>query len=225
MTVVYINVLLCCQKAALRFLPPLAGRCPKFADFSHFLEELVIASGSHTAENARVCPPIPAIASTFSASSALEKPLPPRGIGKHRPVFRHSRRHGSHVALKKLPFSHSSPQAYHARSGTARPARGPCLERHGWPGPEPSRHLSPFGGRSPPILAAGKFIMAYDVCMALIVAFTTWRGAVKGVAWQIAGIAALVLCFLFATPVSLAIAPLIRSSLPSIAGSPCWQPT
>lgn len=56
--------------------------------------------------------------------------------------------------------------------------------------------------------------MAYDVCMALIVAFTTWRGAVKGVAWQIAGIAALVLCFLFATPVSLAIAPLIKVQPP-----------
>jgi uncharacterized membrane protein required for colicin V production len=56
--------------------------------------------------------------------------------------------------------------------------------------------------------------MAYDVCMALIVAFTTWRGAVKGVAWQVAGIAALVLCFLFATPVSLAIAPLIKVQPP-----------
>lgn len=56
--------------------------------------------------------------------------------------------------------------------------------------------------------------MVYDLVMAAIVLFTTWRGAAKGVAWQLAGIAALVLCFLFATPVSLAIAPLIKIDPP-----------
>lgn len=56
--------------------------------------------------------------------------------------------------------------------------------------------------------------MIYDLVMAAIVLFTTWRGAAKGVAWQLAGIAALVLCFLFATPVSLAIAPLIKIDPP-----------
>lgn len=56
--------------------------------------------------------------------------------------------------------------------------------------------------------------MIYDLVMAAIVLFTTWRGAARGVAWQLAGIAALVLCFLFATPVSLAIAPLIKIDPP-----------
>jgi uncharacterized membrane protein required for colicin V production len=56
--------------------------------------------------------------------------------------------------------------------------------------------------------------MVYDLVMAAIVLFTTWRGAAKGVAWQLAGIAALVLCFLFSTPVSLAIAPLIKIDPP-----------
>lgn len=56
--------------------------------------------------------------------------------------------------------------------------------------------------------------MVYDLCMLAILAFTTIRGAAKGVAWQIAAIAALVLCFLFATPVSLVVAPMIHLDPP-----------
>ncbi|HTI49512.1 MAG TPA: CvpA family protein [Planctomycetaceae bacterium] len=51
--------------------------------------------------------------------------------------------------------------------------------------------------------------MWYDVGMLVIVAFTTIHGAAKGMAWQLAAIAALVLCFLFATPLSLVVAPAI----------------
>lgn len=56
--------------------------------------------------------------------------------------------------------------------------------------------------------------MAYDLCMLAVLAFTTVRGAMKGVAWQLAAIAALVLCFLFATPLSVVVAPLIHVDPP-----------
>ncbi|MGQ0635337.1 MAG: CvpA family protein [Planctomycetaceae bacterium] len=49
--------------------------------------------------------------------------------------------------------------------------------------------------------------MFYDVVLLAILAYTTFRGAARGMAWQLAAIAALVLCFLFATPLSLIIAP------------------
>jgi membrane protein required for colicin V production len=51
--------------------------------------------------------------------------------------------------------------------------------------------------------------MWYDVCMLAILAYTTIRGAAKGMAWQLAAIAALILCFVFATPLSLVVAPTI----------------
>lgn len=54
----------------------------------------------------------------------------------------------------------------------------------------------------------------FDAIMVAILAFATWRGAVKGVAWQLAAIGAMVLCFLFATPVSAAIAPMIKVDPP-----------
>lgn len=56
--------------------------------------------------------------------------------------------------------------------------------------------------------------MWYDALMLVIVAFTTIRGAAKGMAWQLAAIAALVLCFVFATPLSLVVAPAIHLDPP-----------
>lgn len=57
-------------------------------------------------------------------------------------------------------------------------------------------------------------IMGFDLFIAAILLVTTIRGAAKGVAWQLAGIAALVLCFLFATPLSLSLAPMIKLDPP-----------
>jgi uncharacterized membrane protein required for colicin V production len=56
--------------------------------------------------------------------------------------------------------------------------------------------------------------MGYDFGMLALVAWTTIRGAAKGMAWQLAAIAALVLCFLFATPLSLVVAPAISLEPP-----------
>lgn len=56
--------------------------------------------------------------------------------------------------------------------------------------------------------------MAFDIFILVILLVTTIRGAAKGVAWQLAGIGALVLCFLFATPLSLTIAPMIKLAAP-----------
>jgi uncharacterized membrane protein required for colicin V production len=56
--------------------------------------------------------------------------------------------------------------------------------------------------------------MGFDLFILAILVVTTIRGAAKGVAWQLAGIAALVLCFLFATPLSLSIAPMIKLDAP-----------
>ncbi len=57
-------------------------------------------------------------------------------------------------------------------------------------------------------------MMAFDIFICVILLFTTIRGAAKGVAWQLAGIGALVLCFLFATPLSLTLAPMIKLAPP-----------
>jgi|GEM_PF-296367 len=56
--------------------------------------------------------------------------------------------------------------------------------------------------------------MTYDLFTLGVLAFTTYRGAAKGIAWQLAAIAALVLCFVFATPLSLGIAPAIPLEAP-----------
>lgn len=56
--------------------------------------------------------------------------------------------------------------------------------------------------------------MYYDLVMLAIVAYTTIRGAAKGMAWQLAAIAALVLCFGFAAPASVAVAPAIPFDAP-----------
>lgn len=57
-------------------------------------------------------------------------------------------------------------------------------------------------------------MMGFDLFILAILLVTTIRGAAKGVAWQLAGIAALVLCFMFATPLSLTIAPMIKLEAP-----------
>src|SRR5687768_5200953 len=64
------------------------------------------------------------------------------------------------------------------------------------------------------LFRTGTFVMAFDLCMLAVLVFTTVRGAMKGVAWQLAAIAALVLCFLFATPLSVVVAPLIHVDPP-----------
>ena len=56
--------------------------------------------------------------------------------------------------------------------------------------------------------------MGFDLFIAALLLITLIRGAAKGVAWQLAGIGALVLCFLFATPLSLTIAPMIKLAPP-----------
>lgn len=56
--------------------------------------------------------------------------------------------------------------------------------------------------------------MGFDIFVLVILLITTFRGAAKGVAWQLAGIGALVLCFMFATPLSLSLAPLIKLAPP-----------
>jgi uncharacterized membrane protein required for colicin V production len=56
--------------------------------------------------------------------------------------------------------------------------------------------------------------MYYDALLLLILLYNTWRGAARGVTWQLAGIAAILLCFLFA-------APFRRST----GTSPCWRST
>jgi membrane protein required for colicin V production len=51
--------------------------------------------------------------------------------------------------------------------------------------------------------------MWYDLVILAILAWATIRGAVKGFVWQLATIAAIVLCFAFSETVSLAVAPYI----------------
>ncbi|CAK9043377.1 Colicin V production protein, partial [Durusdinium trenchii] len=50
-------------------------------------------------------------------------------------------------------------------------------------------------------------VMWYDVVVLAILLFFTVRGAMKGVIWQIAGIAGIVLCFTFAETISAAVGP------------------
>lgn len=56
--------------------------------------------------------------------------------------------------------------------------------------------------------------MFYDLFTLVVLGFTTMRGAAKGIAWQLAGIAAIVLCFAFATPLSASFAPSIPLESP-----------
>lgn len=56
--------------------------------------------------------------------------------------------------------------------------------------------------------------MFYDLFTLCVLGFTTMRGAAKGIAWQLAGIAAIVLCFAFATPLSASFAPSIPLEAP-----------
>jgi len=56
--------------------------------------------------------------------------------------------------------------------------------------------------------------MWYDVLAIAILAFTTIRGAMKGVIWQIAAIAGLVLCFVFSESISAAAGPYIKLDPP-----------
>lgn len=56
--------------------------------------------------------------------------------------------------------------------------------------------------------------MWYDVVVLAILVFCVIRGASKGVVWQLAAVAALLLCFVFAETGSLAIAPFIKVKEP-----------
>ena len=56
--------------------------------------------------------------------------------------------------------------------------------------------------------------MWYDLVILAVLAYATIRGAAKGIVWQLAVIASLVLCFVFAESMSLAIAPLIKVAPP-----------
>ncbi len=56
--------------------------------------------------------------------------------------------------------------------------------------------------------------MYYDLICLGVLLFAAIRGAAKGMAWQLAAIASLVLCFLFATPLSLTLMPLIQVDPP-----------
>ena len=49
----------------------------------------------------------------------------------------------------------------------------------------------------------------YDIVTLVILLYGTARGAQKGIVWQLAGIAALVLCFAFAEPASLVLKPYV----------------
>lgn len=51
--------------------------------------------------------------------------------------------------------------------------------------------------------------MAYDLIIIGILAFATWRGSSKGFVWQLATIAGIILCFVFAETVSVVVAPMI----------------
>lgn len=56
--------------------------------------------------------------------------------------------------------------------------------------------------------------MWFDLLVLAILIYTTIRGAAKGIVWQLAAIIALVCCFAFAGPLSLAAAPYIRVEPP-----------
>jgi len=50
--------------------------------------------------------------------------------------------------------------------------------------------------------------MWYDIVCLVILALSVWRGMAKGFVWQLASIAGIVLCFIFAETVSIAVAPM-----------------
>src|SRR5688500_18576502 len=56
--------------------------------------------------------------------------------------------------------------------------------------------------------------MWYDAIVIGILAYTTIRGAMKGVIWQIAAIAGVVLCLVFAESISAAAGPYVRLEPP-----------
>ncbi len=56
--------------------------------------------------------------------------------------------------------------------------------------------------------------MAYDVVVAGILLFCAWRGASKGILWQLASIAGIVVCFVFAETVSIAVSPYLGIDAP-----------
>lgn len=56
--------------------------------------------------------------------------------------------------------------------------------------------------------------MWFDLLIVGILLYAVWKGASKGVVWQLAAIAALVLCFAFAESLSLQLAPLINVKPP-----------
>ena len=56
--------------------------------------------------------------------------------------------------------------------------------------------------------------MIYDGLVLLILVLAMWRGALRGLAWQVAWIGAIILCFLFAPPLSLYITPHIKLDPP-----------
>ncbi|QDU09477.1 CvpA family protein [Gimesia aquarii] len=56
--------------------------------------------------------------------------------------------------------------------------------------------------------------MWFDLLIAGILLYAIWKGASKGVVWQLAAIAALVLCFAFAESLSLQLAPMINVKPP-----------
>jgi len=57
-------------------------------------------------------------------------------------------------------------------------------------------------------------LMWYDWVMVAVLVFGTIRGAAKGLVWQVAAIAAILLCFAFAESLSLSIAPLLPVEAP-----------
>ncbi len=59
-----------------------------------------------------------------------------------------------------------------------------------------------------------QFIMWYDILILAILAYSTLRGAKTGIVWQLAVIGALVLCFAFAEPLSVVLAPVIPVTPP-----------
>ncbi|QDV16969.1 Colicin V production protein [Gimesia panareensis] len=56
--------------------------------------------------------------------------------------------------------------------------------------------------------------MWFDLLIVAILIYAVWKGASKGVVWQLAAIAALVLCFAFAESLSLHLAPMINVKPP-----------
>ena len=56
--------------------------------------------------------------------------------------------------------------------------------------------------------------MWYDLLTLVILMYAMFRGAMKGVVWQLATIAALLMCFFFSGTLSAALAPFIRVEPP-----------